>query len=135
MAAQWPLMAFGTIAALTLTLSAILLPAKAQDKYLLRSPGIESCKSFTDVADAEHKRRPPHAKPDTYYDPEYLAYLGFSLGLISGVNWRTTNEHVSEKTDTPAIMAWLEHYCREHPTDLYATAVESLYVELARTGQ
>jgi hypothetical protein len=54
--------------------------------YVIGS-GINSCGAYLQAAASERRERPPSAGPDQIYDIEYLGFMEFAAGFLTGVNW------------------------------------------------
>jgi hypothetical protein len=98
-----------------------------EDPFVLIGVGLSSCGEFLRSADAEKKRRPANASPTALYSISFAAFASYADGFLSGTNYSDPIERrVSEHTDQPGRMAWLENYCRDHPLDIYITALMQL---------
>jgi hypothetical protein len=76
--------------------------------------GIESCGSWS------HERMRDSHKA--------AALLQWSLGYVSGRN--VERAEFLKGVDGPAILAWLDGYCQQHPLDKLENANEALVSEL-----
>jgi hypothetical protein len=101
-------------------------------EYVIWGQGSASCGEYVQAADAERKERPANAKPDTVYDRNYQAFVGFADGYLSGVNAVLSDGMVGKHSDHAGRMAWLENYCRAHPLSQYVEAVGSLWDDLSK---
>jgi hypothetical protein len=114
------------------------------------SPGDASCGQIIQAVDAERKAKPRNASPDAYYTGDYIMYKMYALGFLSGANWATgwlTSEYPDALKDIPSAvgssvrdefvgsMLWLENYCRQHPLDVFATALVNLRNTLSQKEQ
>ena len=98
--------------------------------------GEASCGEFLQAAEAERKERPPTARPTEVYNRDYLAFLMFADGFLTGANmWDTTHPYLGKETDTQGRMAWIENYCRAKPLDKFSYAVIGLRVYLRGEGR
>lgn len=58
-------------------------------------------------------------------------YLQWSYGFVSGIN-HVTGGNVGVNVDRFAWMKQLEHYCSEHPLDMFVDAVIDLQAKLSQ---
>jgi hypothetical protein len=67
---------------------ALTAPAQAQRGTIwVFGTGTKSCGQFLQAADGERKARARHAAPETMYTLEYLAFVTWTEGFLSGTNF------------------------------------------------
>jgi hypothetical protein len=116
----------------------VLCPTLAfpQPTYRSFGKGMASCGEFLQAAEAERKARPPTARSTEVYNRDYLAFLMFADGFLTGANvWDITHSELGKETDTQGRMAWIENYCRANPLDHFSNAVIGLRGYLRGEGQ
>ena len=58
-------------------------------------------------------------------------HISWIIGYLSAYNRQTPDTyHIMGQTDLPAILLWLENYCKRNPLEHFAKAVELLTDEL-----
>ena len=112
--------------------------------FFVHGIGNNSCGQFLQAADNERKVKPPSAAANAYYSREYIGYLRFADGFLTGANWGAAmrsdkiDAQVGSSTNNDGFvsaMAWLENDCREHPLNKYSDAVQGLRGALAAKEQ
>ena len=85
--------------------------------YSIMGAGTQSCGKYLEDRDG-----------GTRGSLRYMNWLG---GYFTAYNLYEPNTYdISGDHDLPALMAWLDKYCREHPLDTFNGAVQALAVEL-----
>jgi cytochrome P450 len=103
--------------AAVLLCAAISLPAHAPGKFTLYGLGNESCDKW--LAEAR--------------DPNGIFFnsmLNWVLGFTSAAGYYDVRG-VLRETDSAAISAWIDKYCRQHPPDHLQDAAKYLVNELS----
>jgi len=98
------------------------------------TPGGLSCGKYLRAAEGERKARPAHPEPDSIYSMDYLSFLTFANGYLTGVNW-AIESGVGHQSDVAGRMKWLENYCTRNPLDEFAVALMMLREYLVEHGQ
>jgi hypothetical protein len=109
-------LATGAVVLSWLTLAGQTTSAGDEEKYVILGHGVSSCATFrSDVKDG-HKN-------------SYIAWL---LGYLTANNEaRKGASNILAHTDAKGAFAWIEEYCRSHPTEEYFEAVRALIRFLA----
>jgi hypothetical protein len=107
------------VASLLLALARL---ATAQEGVVVRDFGTASCGYWLDV----------RANRSITNDARFVQAREWVSGFISAFNWymRPPGGDVAQSTDREGMYAWLDLYCREHPTVGLAKAVEQLVEHL-----
>jgi hypothetical protein len=93
--------------------------------------GGKSCGEFLQAVKAE--KAIPHTDPNSVSTFQYLDFLGYVFGFLSGANWMATVLRQDKYAVGSSIhdqfvgeMAWLQNYCRQNPHDLFVMAMDKL---------
>ena len=90
--------------------------------------GVDSCGEFLQAVDAERKARPATFNSlEGGVTVDYLMYLSWADGYLSGANFRDPENRMSGRnTSHETRMRWLEKHCREDPLRKFVFAIEDL---------
>jgi hypothetical protein len=101
--------------------------AKGEDKeFFVLSTGVTSCGEFLRAIEEERKARPVHPAAQSLYSMNYLSFMSYADGYLSGANWAASESLAGQHSDWAGRMAWLENYCRRNPLDNYIAALIKL---------
>jgi hypothetical protein len=68
--------------------------------------------------------------------PEHEVYKKWVLGFVSGANvYQSLGADFLRNTDSDAIAAWIDNYCRQNPLHGITQAVNELIDVLQRRGE
>jgi hypothetical protein len=98
-------------------------------------PGATSCGEYLLAVEGERKARPVHPEPDSIYSMDYLSFVTFANGYLTGSNSAATESKVGQQSDPVGRMVWLENYCRRNPLHRFAIALIKLREYLVKHGQ
>ncbi|MDZ4344008.1 MAG: hypothetical protein U1E51_16435 [Candidatus Binatia bacterium] len=85
--------------------------------YVGQGAGVDSCGSYS-----ESRRQRGSAENK---------YRSWVMGFFTGVNYSAQDTYdVTGGTNLDGVLGWLDNYCRDHPLETFARAMERLLVEL-----
>ena len=95
--------------------------------------GARDCGQYLQAAENERKSRPPAPDPDGFYTIEYLAYVEWLEGFLSGYNTGdSADRFVGHSATRAAKMAFVENWCRQNPLAGFLGAANALRAELKK---
>jgi hypothetical protein len=102
--------------------------------------GQDSCGKYLRAADAERKARPNNADPAVLYSPQFVAFVSYVNGYLTGANFMAAAYHlpqgqVGEKSEMDGRMVWLENYCKSQLLNVFSNAVFSLMAGLSNENR
>jgi hypothetical protein len=98
-------------------------------------PGLSSCGEYLLAVEGEQKARPVYPEPHAIYSMDYLGFVTFANGYLTGSNWAAAESEVGQRSDNAGRMVWLETYCRRNPLHRFAIALIKLREYLVKHGQ
>jgi hypothetical protein len=104
-------------------------------RFVTFGVGIKSCGEYLLAAEGERKARPAHTELNAIYSMEYLDFVGYANGYLTGSNSVADERQAGQHSDLAGRMTWLETYCRRNPLHLFAIALMKLREYLVNPDQ
>jgi len=110
---------------IVLLLISIASPAQSAPKMYLGIGVNKTCGAWT-----AERRSSSHGGTALW-----MGLASWTLGFLSGLNVKPDEVDFLVPTDTNAIWAWIDNYCRAHPLDTVIVAAHELSDELRRRAK
>jgi hypothetical protein len=116
------------IALLSVVSASSIAHGEWSEPFLALGLAQDSCGAFLGAVADEQKARPPNAKPNMAYSHQYVGYVHFTNGFLTGASYADAGPRrsIGQATDTAGRMTWLENFCRSHPLAAYVSALVAL---------
>jgi hypothetical protein len=132
---------FGSITLIIAISTVVSGKAQAPLAFLNFGYGQTSCGQFLRAVEEKNKVRPSNANPITVYTTNYVGYLNYTMGFITGANFEAGqfNNPEDAKIGSGIHDYWagavvlLENYCHQQPLEKFVGAV--IYLRTTLTAQ
>jgi len=99
-------------------LAFLMMSSQVYAGWIIYGSGSQPCGRYIMVLDGYQKKIAGDAM-------DYLDFMGWLSGFATSQSLQS-DEDVLRGKNSDAITAWLENYCREHPSDDFLTASQKL---------